>query len=141
MTKTQRSVALIALAIVVAGGLIWALWPARMAEVPAGATDAVMEGAPGDEKPATLDAPLNPQTDADIVATDEPLPLDGAKLPAPNSAELTRLHEEALAGNRESLEELCRYIQGSDLYDMGDFKPSEEMTASCGEFRVEEPEE
>lgn len=144
MTQKQKSIFAIITSTVVAVALIWVLWPKSLTpsegelegELPA----ATVEGEVGNETPVDLsdDSTMN-----DIPAPvegDNDAPANGAKLPAPNSAELVRLHEEALAGNRESLEEICKYVSGADLYDLGDFKPSEELTSNCGEFRPE-PEE
>ncbi|MBX3017909.1 MAG: hypothetical protein KF767_08470 [Bdellovibrionaceae bacterium] len=144
MTQKQKSIFAIVAATVVAAALIWALWPKALSPAPGEGADelpaATVEGEVGDETPVDLsgDATMN-----DIPAPvegDNDAPVGGAKLPAPNSAELVRLHEEALAGNRESLEEICKYVSGADIYDLGDFKASDELTSSCGEFRPE-PEE
>lgn len=137
MTKNQKSLLKIAAATAVATLLVWLLWPAgpagpapEEAELP----PATVEGEVGAETPLDLNGePLNddrPQTP----------PRNEAKLPAPNSAELVRLHEEALAGNRESLEEVCRYVTGADLYDLGDFKPDDELVSACAELRPGEGE-
>lgn len=149
LTKPQKSILSIVAATLVAILLIWALWPKALSESEIAAPEGdlaapTLEGEVGDETPINLNGA--PQNDGDVSNIINEAEMEaaetGAKLPAPNSAELVRLHEEALAGNKESLEEICKYVTGSDMYDLGDFKASEELTTSCGEFRPSnEPED
>lgn len=153
ISQKQKALLKIGAAIVVGTLAIWALWPAALTTEPltmeeTPTTPGTVEGEVGDESPIDVNAPAD-TTDEDATAvspTDpasDPTPAtpEGAKLPAPNSAELVRLHEEALAGNRESLEEVCKYVNGADLYDLGDFQPDEELSSACAELQPSEPGE
>lgn len=118
MTQTQRSALWILGAVTVSALLIWVLIPARLLDSP----DRSTENMPEQSMPADSD-----------VSIDAP-PAD-ALLPGPNVNELESLQEQASLGDPEALTELCKYVTGADLYDLGDFEISDELRATCGEKR------
>jgi len=130
MSPTLRRILLIAFAVLISAALIWVLVPARLLQ-----TDAPNAAENLGEVPVngviSEDLDLSPD-----VPPESPIPSGTeAKLPAPNFAVLTELEEEAAGGNTESLNELCKYVTGADLYDLGEYQVSEELAASCAELR------